>query len=45
MAIRKGHTSFFGLDFLDFKVVPIDSALNSASDYITYFYETCGRGI
>ena len=29
-ANRKGSTSFFGLDFLDFKLVPIDSELNFA---------------
>ena len=29
-ANKKGHTSLFGLEFLDFKLVPIDLELNFA---------------
>ena len=43
-AIRNGHTSFFGLGFSDFKLVPVNLALNSASKCQTYFYHKCGHG-
>ena len=29
-ANKKGHTSLFGLEFLDFKLVPVDLELNFA---------------
>ena len=41
----KGHTSFFGFGFWDFKLVSIDAKLNSALDSGTYFFfKKCGRG-
>ena len=35
---------FFALHFLNLKLVPIDSELNSASGYQTHFYQKIGRG-
>ena len=43
-AIRKGHTSFFGFDFWNFNLVPIDLVFNSASNILTHFYQKCGCG-
>ena len=43
-AIIKGHTSFFKFDFWNFKLVSIDSTLDSASGMQTNFYQKCGRG-
>ena len=37
-AIRKGHTSFLLFHFWDFKLVPIDSALNSSLGNLTHFF-------
>ena len=39
---RKGHLSFFVLNFLNFNLVPIDSELNCASGNQTYFYQKFG---
>ena len=36
--------SFFVLDFLNFKLVPIDSELNSALGNLTDFYQKIGCG-
>ena len=38
-AIRKGHTNFFLFHFWDLILVPIDTALNSASDNLTHFFQ------
>ena len=43
-ADRKGHFSFFVLNFLNFNLVPIDSELNYGSGNQTYFYHRFGRG-
>ena len=43
-AIRKGHTSFLFFHFWDLKLVPIDSALNSASGNLSHFFQKCKRG-
>ena len=43
-ATRKGQTSFFVFDFWNFKLVPIDSELNSALKNQTYFYKIFGPG-
>ena len=37
-AIRKGHASFLLFHFWDFKLVPIDSALNSTLGNLTHLY-------
>ena len=37
-AIRKSHTSFLLFHFWDFKLVPIDSALNSSLGNLTHFF-------
>ena len=42
--IQKEHTSFFIFVFLDFKLVPSDSALNSRSENQTYFFEILRSG-
>ena len=39
MAIRKGHMSFLLFHFWDLKLVPIGSALNSASGTQTHFFK------
>ena len=39
---REWHTSFFVLDFLNFKLLPIDSKLNSALASQTYFSQKIG---
>ena len=43
-ANRKGHASFFGLDFWVFRFVPINSELNSHLENQTYFYQSNGCG-
>ena len=42
-AIRKEQRAFV-FDFWNFKLVPIDSELNSALQNQTYFYKKFGRG-
>ena len=42
-AIWKRHTSFFVFDFWDFKLVPIDSALNSATENVTNTFHLSAR--
>ena len=42
--IRKLYTSFFVFDFGNFKLVPVDSELNSALASQTYCYKKIGRG-
>ena len=44
LKIRKGHTSFFVFEFSNFKLVPINSELNSAMKNQTYFYKKFARG-
>ena len=41
-ALRKGYANFLVFLFLDLKLVPIDSALNSASCNLTHFFENVG---
>ena len=43
-AKRKWRTSFFVCHLLNLNLVPIDSELNSALGYQTYFYQIYGRG-
>ena len=43
-AIRKGRTIFLVFHFWDLKLVPIDSALNSASDNLTKIFKKCRNG-
>ena len=43
-AIWKRNTSFFVFDFWDFKLVPIDSALNSATENVTNTFHFSARG-
>ena len=38
MSIRKRHTVFLDFHFWDLKLVPIDSALNSAQDNLTFVF-------
>ena len=38
-AIKKEHTSFLLFHFLGLKLVPINSAINSASDNLTHFFQ------
>ena len=38
-AIRKEYTSFLVFHFWDLKIVPINSALNSASDTLLHFFK------
>ena len=42
--IKKGHTSFLFFHFWDLKLVPIDSALNSASGNLTWDFKKCRNG-
>ena len=41
-AIGKGHTNISAFNFWDLKLVPIVSALNSASGNLTYFFKYVG---
>ena len=40
---RTWHTSFFTFDFLNFKLMQIDSKLRFALENKTYFYQKCER--
>ena len=41
-AIKRGHKRFFVFNFRNFKLVLIDSELNSALENQTYFYKKIG---
>ena len=38
-ANRKGHTSLFGFDFLNLKLLPANAEINSTLENQTYFYQ------
>ena len=43
-ANRKWHTSFFGFDFLNFKLVSINAQLDFSFENQTYCYQKIGQG-
>ena len=43
-SFRKGHASIFGFDCWEFKLVPVDSTLNFASENLTHLYHKSGHG-
>ena len=40
---KRAH-ELFGFSCWDWKLVPNDTALNSASGYLTHFFQKCSRG-